>query len=209
VPDTDALDHAERLGEWDEALAAGDEAERIVTRTLIPLEALESTSPVIGWHVIGSIDGERVRCAACGSGFPVDDDAAETPRCPECGTHDTWEARQGAAFVALVTEIDGCPSLEALALLGRRLYALGLPRAQAGVAWSHYQLRKAELEAAVVLAPAARALVARVNAAPASALARLGARLYRLQRSGAVPLSGPEWRRVWRAYQARRRPAAA
>jgi hypothetical protein len=91
--------------------------------------------------------------------------------------------------------------------VGKRLYALALPHDQAGVAWSHYQLRKAALEAAITLGAAARALMARIEAAPERALPRLGAELYRTQRAGAA-ITPAEWRRVWGAYRARRPRAA-
>jgi hypothetical protein len=146
-------------------------------------------------------------CPVCRERYEADDESVELSRCPACGTRDEWEARQGAAYRALVAEIDGCPSLTELAALGKRLYALALPHAQAGVAWTHYQLRKAALEEAVTLGAVARALIARIEAAPESTLARLGAQLYRMQRAGAG-ITPAEWRRVWCAYR-RRRPRAA
>jgi hypothetical protein len=42
----------------------------------------------------------------------------------------------------LPPEIERCGSLAALGALGRRLYARRLPRAQAGVMWTRYRLRK-------------------------------------------------------------------
>lgn len=122
----------------------------------------------------------------------------------------TWEARQGAAFRALVAEIDCCASLAELAALGKRLYALALSHDQAGVAWSHYRLRKAALETAVALGAPARALVAQVERVPARALPRLGARLYRLQHGrAAAPITVVEWRGIWQAYRARKATLAA
>ena len=79
----------------------------------------------------------------------------------------------------------------------------------AGVAWAHYGLRKAALEAAVTLSAQACALVSEVEQAPARALGALGARLYRLQHGGVMPVAPQEWRRIWQAYHARRRPRAA
>ena len=83
---------------------------------------------------------------------------------------------------------------------------MGLTHEQAGVAWSHYRLCKARLEAKVALGGSA--LVARIGAAPAPSLPGLGARLYRLQRVGAVAVTAIEWRRVWSAYHARRASSA-
>jgi hypothetical protein len=96
-----------------------------------------------------------------------------------------------------------------MAALGKRLYALELSHDQAGVAWSHYHLRKQALEAAVALRQPARVLLAEVEHASPSFLPRLGACLYRAQRTAAIPVSEPEWRRIWQAYQARKlgRPA--
>jgi hypothetical protein len=98
----------------------------------------------------------------------------------------------GVAFRALIAEIDGCPSLVELATVGKRLYGLRLPPDQAGVAWSHYRLRKQALESAVALGQPARGLLAQLEHAGRHALPKLGARLYRLQRAGAVPVSTPE-----------------
>ena len=60
------------------------------------------------------------------------------------------------------------------------------------------------LEAAVTLGASARALVARVERAGERSLARLGARLYRLQHACASSITASEWRRIWRVYHARR-----
>jgi len=93
-------------------------------------------------------------------------------------------------------------------VLGKRLYALALTPDQAGVAWSHYRVRKTALEVAITLGAPACALVARIGAAPTGTLPGLGARLYRLQHAGAVSVSTVEWRRIWSAYRARRARSA-
>jgi hypothetical protein len=164
---------------------------------------------LLGWHALGSVHPEEVECPVCGAVYEANDESAEIPQCPECGEADTWENRQGAGFRALVAEIDGCPSLAELATLGKRLYTRALSREQAGVAWSHYQLRKATLEAAIILGPTALALVGEVERAPVRALPALGARLYRLQHAGNAHVRAEEWRRVWQAYRTRRGPRAA
>jgi hypothetical protein len=143
-------------------------------------------------------------CAACCAVYEADEDAVELPTCPACGTRDTWEARQGGRFRGIVGAIDGCPSFEALAALGKRLYGLALTRDQAGVVWSHYHLRKQALEAHIVLGRPARALLAAVEHASPRTLGRVGATLYRTQHAGASSDTAPEWRRIWQAYQARR-----
>ena len=93
--------------------------------------------------------------------------------------------------------------------MGKQLYAVALEHDQAGVAWSHFRLRKAALEAAIALGVAARALVARVERTPERELARLGARLYLLQRAAAAAITAGEWRRIWAVYHERRRLCAA
>ncbi len=202
VEDADALEDAEPLGDAAERVTA----EGRVTDT--PAEP-DAAGAFLAWHPLGSVFPETIACALCGERYAADDEAAEVPACPECGAPDTWESRQGPAFRALVTEIDGCPSLAELAALGKRLYALGLSHDQAGVAWSHYRLRRAALEAALRLSAEARSLLAEVERARDRELPRVGAKLYRLQRHGTTAIATAEWRRIWQAYAARRRPRAA
>jgi hypothetical protein len=90
--------------------------------------------------VLGTIDPPRIRCPRCGARYAVADDTADLPACPRCGTPDTWEARQPAAFRALIAAIEACTSRPELAMLGRRLYAAKLSRGQAGVAWTRYRI---------------------------------------------------------------------
>jgi hypothetical protein len=115
---------------------------------------------------------------------------------------------RGPAFRALVGEIDNCIALAELAARGNRLYALRLSRDQAGVAWTHYTLRKAALEAAVTLGRSARTLVDQIERAGVSGLPALGARLYRVPHGG-NDVSADEWRRIWHAYHTRRASRAA
>jgi hypothetical protein len=201
VAETDALTDAERLG---------DGVDDVDVNGRVALAEGRGGGELLAWHVVGAVQREAVACPGCGGRYVVDDEEAETPVCPGCGAPDTWEARKGEAFVALVAEIDGCPSLEALAVVGKQLYARGLPHEQASVAWSHYQLRKRALEAAVTLGAAARALVEQVKRAWPRELAAVGARLHRLQHSAGAPtLASVEWRRVWAVYHARRAAHAA
>ena len=201
VPDSDAFDEAERLGDHAEAV----DGDGVVAQ--LP-EQSDVERAWLAWHALGSVQPERVECPACRAVYEVDDEATASPVCPACGVADTWEARQGAGFRELIAEINGCASLAELGGVGKRLYALALEHDQAGVAWSHYQFRKAALEAAVELGAPARALVARVERASDRELPRLGARLYRLQRA-AVAITVGEWRRIWQVYHARRRLCAA
>ena len=174
-------------------------------------DAVTTPEPAtLAWRVLGTLDPPRVRCPCCGMGYVTDDDAPELPACPRCGTPDTWEARQPAAFRAWLQEIDACPTRPALGDLGRRLYAARLPRAQAGVAWTRYRIRQAALDAATPLSVAARELLATIERADLWALPRMGAALYRRQHAAGAPgLTPAEWRRIWATYRARRpaRPA--
>jgi hypothetical protein len=205
VPDTDALEHAGPLG---------DDAERVTDAGDLPREPTGMTDPdaagapqpaTLAWRVIGTLDPPPMRCPRCDTSYVVGDDAVELPTCPRCGTPDTWEARQPAAFRAWLRAIETCPSRAVLSDLGRRLYAARLPQDQAGVAWTRYRIRQAALDAAAPLGPAACELLAEIEGADARALPRLGARLYRRQHAAGAPgLSPAEWRRLWAAYRARR-----
>ena len=201
VADTDALEDAECLG---------DSAELVATDGQVAQPAGQSERVAqVAWHAVGTVRPERVTCTVCHAVYEANDEASDLPVCPECGTRDTWEARQGGRFRGVIGAIDRCASLEEMAALGKGLYALELSHDQAGVAWSHYHLRKQALEAAMALRQPARVLLAEVEHANRRFLPLLGACLYRVQRTTAIPISGPEWRRIWQAYQARKlgRPA--
>ena len=202
VAATDMCEEAERLGDAVEDLTVDAQ---LAARAVAP----EAEGAMLAWHSLGSVQPSTQQCAVCGDPYEADDESADIPACPECGVPDTWESRQGPAFRALVGEIDGCSSLAELAVIGKRLYALALSRDQAGVAWTHYALRKAALEAAITLGAAPRALMSAIAAAGPRELAALGARLYRLQHAGEPSIRPEEWRRIWRAYHARRAPRAA
>jgi hypothetical protein len=202
VVETDALENAECLG---------DSAEVITSEGHLAQCSVQpgGESAHLAWHALGSVQPSRVTCPVCRAVFEVEPEEAEIPTCLACGARDTWEARQGARFRGIVDAIDRCPALEELAALGRALYALELPNDQAGVAWSHYRLRRDTLEGAVVLGQPARALIAEVEHASARFLPRLGACLYRVQRTTDLAITALEWRRVWQAYQARKAALAA
>jgi hypothetical protein len=196
VPDTDALEEAECLG---------DSAELVSTDGQVAQLARQSPGAAqVAWHALGTVRPERVTCPVCRAVYDADDEGGDLPVCPECGARDAWESRQGGRFRGVIGAIDHCPSLEELAALGKRLYALELSHDQASVAWSHYHLRKQALEAGVTLRQPARVLLAEVEHASPSFLPRLGACLYRVQRTPAIPVSDPEWRRIWQAYRARK-----
>jgi hypothetical protein len=210
VPDTDALDHAEPLGDDADRLTDAGDLTRAPTDATDPDAATTPEPATLAWRVLGTIDPPRVRCPRCRADYVGDDDAPEVPACPRCGVPDTWEARQPAAFRALLGSIEACRTRPALADLGRRLYAAKLPRSQAGVVWTRYRIRQAALDAATPLSIAARELLDAIERADAWALPRLGAALYRRQHAVSAPgLAPAEWRRIWAAYRARRpaRPA--
>jgi hypothetical protein len=194
-----------------EAACLGDAVDDVSTEGGVeePRADGDADSAMLGWHAVGSVHVEQVACPACGAEYGADDESTEIPGCPECSVTNTWEARQGAAYRAFIDEIDGCGTLVELAALGKRLYARQLSHDQAGVAWTHYTLRKAALEAAITLGAPAQALVGEVERATARALPALGARLYRLQHGGEAGVRPEEWRRIWHAYHARRRARAA
>jgi hypothetical protein len=198
----DALEHADRLGDWAEAVANDGHLAQHSGQS-------DGDGALLAWHALGSVQSERVVCPVCGAAYEADDEDADIPVCPGCGAADTWENRQGPAFRALIAEIDGCGSLGELGVIGKRLYALALAQDMAGVAWTHYRIRRAALGAAVALGAEARALIAQVERARERELPRVGAKLYRVQRIGVAAITRAEWRRIWAAYAARRRARAA
>jgi hypothetical protein len=196
VPDADALEDAECLGDSAELVSADGQVAHLLVQS--------PRAAQVARHALGAVRPERVTCPVCRAVYEADDEGSDLPVCPECGTRDTWEARQGGRFHGVIGAIDHCPSLDEMAALGKRLYTLALSHDQAGVAWSHYHVRKQVLEAAVTLRQPARVLLAEVEHANRRFLPRLGACLYRVQRTTAIPVSAPEWRRIWQAYQARK-----
>jgi hypothetical protein len=199
ISDSDALERADTLGD---AVDLVDETGGVAERS--GLSTGDAVPSALQWHALGPLRPERVSCRSCRTVYEPDEETADLPTCSGCGTRDTWEARQGGRFFGIVGAIDACPSPEELAAIGKRLYGLTLMPDQASVAWSHYRLRKAALEAHVSLGVPARVLVTRIGAAPAASLPVLGTQLYRLQHAGVVSVSAVEWRRIWSAYHARR-----
>jgi hypothetical protein len=201
LPDGDALQDVQSLGD---AVDSIDDDGR-VARSAVQLgdEDGSGATPEVQWHALGTVHPERATCPVCRAAYEVDDDSPDLPTCPECGAPDTWETRQGGRFRGIVDAIDSCADLKVLGALGKRLYALDLTHDQAGVAWTHYHLRKAALENAVKLGRQAQGLLTQVERTPRQVLPRLGGRLYRLQHAGGAVVSSTEWRRIWSAYRAR------
>jgi len=119
----------------------------------------------------------------------------------------TWEERQPRSYRSLLGKVRGIADLDALRVLGKKVYALGLSRDQAGVFW--YEYRKTErlimVEISKSLSVSARRLLQQVRNANGN-LASLGARLFKIQR-GAVKIADPprkhEWIVIWAAYHNR------
>jgi len=119
----------------------------------------------------------------------------------------TWEERQPRSYRSLLGKVRGIADLDALRVLGKKVYALGLSRDQAGVFW--YEYRKTErlimVEIGKSLSVSARRLLQQVRNANGN-LASLGARLFKIQR-GAVKIADPprkhEWIVIWAAYHNR------
>jgi hypothetical protein len=208
VPDTDALEHAEPLG---------DDAERVSDTGDLPREPTGATDAdaastpepaTLGWRVLGTIDPSRVRCPRCGMRYVADDDTVDLPTCPRCGTPDTCAAAGGVPGVA-PRDRDlpepGCPERPRPSALR------GAPAPRpGGVAWTRYRIRQTALDAAMPLSAAARELLGAIDRADTWALPRLGAVLYRRQHAAGAPgLTPAEWGRIWAAYRSRRpaRPA--
>jgi hypothetical protein len=195
--DGDALEDADCLGDGAEIVSSDGRLAQL------PVQP-EGEGAQLAWHALGSVQPEDAVCPVCRAVCEVDNDAAALPMCPGCGAPYTWEGRQGPQFREVVAAIARCRALEELAPLGKRLYALRLSHDQAGVAWSHYHLRREALEAEVRLGQPARLLMGDVEHASARFLPRLGGCLYRVQRTADLPITPSEWRRIWAAYQARR-----
>jgi hypothetical protein len=197
VPPTDALEDAVPISEgMDSSTGSARIAQEPGHSGAAPAQ--------VAWHALGTVQARDARCPVCRAVLHDDPHGPDLPVCAACGVRDTWEARQGPEFRALVEAIDRCESVEGLSALGKRLYALGLPAEQASVAWSHYRLRKDALEAALPLGQPTQLLLGEISRAEPGFLPRFGGCLYRLQRAEVVPITAPEWRRVWGAYRARR-----
>ncbi|MDI9570293.1 MAG: hypothetical protein QM278_06160 [Pseudomonadota bacterium] len=122
----------------------------------------------------------------------------------------TWEERQSRSYRSLLTKARGMNDLDALRVLGKKVYALGLARDQAGVFWHEYGKTERRIMAEIgkPLSVSARRLLRllhQVRNANGN-LAALGARLFKIQR-GTVKMADPprkhEWIIIWAAYHDR------
>jgi len=119
----------------------------------------------------------------------------------------TWEERQSRSYRSLLTKVRGMNDLDALRDLGKKVYAFGLSRDQAGVFW--YEYRKSEqrimTEIGKSLSLPARQLLRQIQNANGN-LAALGARLFKIQRGAFKMADLPrkhEWIIIWAAYHDR------
>ena len=96
--------------------------------------------------------------------------------------------------------------MDALADLGKRIYALKLGSNQASVAWTFYNIRKTWLERKTIVRQVAKTMVERINNATPAQLGRIGKILFQLQRREikGPALNNREWGEAWRAYHARK-----
>jgi hypothetical protein len=116
----------------------------------------------------------------------------------------TWEERQPRSYRSLLGKVRNMNDLDALRVLGKKVYALGPSRDQAGVFW--YEYRKTErlimVEIGKSLSLPARRLLQQVRNANGN-LAALGARLFKIQRA-VIKMADPprkhEWIIIWAAY---------
>jgi len=116
----------------------------------------------------------------------------------------TWEKRQSRSYKSLLGKVRGMNDLDALRELGKKVYALGLSRDQAGVFWYEYRKTEQRIMAEIgkSLSVSARRLLEQVRNANGN-LAALGARLFKIQR-GVIKMADPprkhEWIIIWAAY---------
>ena len=119
----------------------------------------------------------------------------------------TWEERQSRSYKSLLTKVRDMNDLDALRDLGKKVYALGLSRDQAGVFWYEYRKTEQRIMAEIgkSLSVSTRKLLHQVQNANGN-LAALGARLFKIQR-GAIKMADPprkhEWIVIWAAYHDR------
>jgi hypothetical protein len=81
TPETDALEHAEALGDGVEWV---DDAGRVAQAAGQSRgEAAQST---VQWHALGTVHPERVTCPVCRAVSDADADSGEVPTCAGCGS---------------------------------------------------------------------------------------------------------------------------
>ncbi len=109
----------------------------------------------------------------------------------------TWEERQSRSYRSLLTKVRGMNDLDALRDLGKKVYALGLSRDQAGVFWYEYRKTEQKIMAEIgkSLSVSARRLLHQVWNANGN-LAALGARLFKIQR-GVIKMDDSPRKHEW------------
>ncbi len=119
----------------------------------------------------------------------------------------TWEERQSRSYRSLLTKVRGMNDLDVLRDLGKKVYALGLSRDQAGVFWYEYRKTERQImtEIGKSLSVSARQLLHQARNANGN-LAALGVRLFKIQRGVIKMADSPrkhEWIIIWAAYHDR------
>jgi len=118
----------------------------------------------------------------------------------------SWMDHQPRWYQQLIHTIDQAKDLDALSIMGKRLYQMNLTHDQASVAFDRYQICKSCLKSKIKLSPTARGLIGKINRANGN-LGRLGAWLYKLQQ-GVIKMANlptrHEWSIIWKAYRARK-----
>jgi hypothetical protein len=85
VPDTDALEHADPLGDDAERVTDAGDLPREPTGPADPAAAWALEPATLAWRVLGTLDPPPVRCPRCGAGYVADDDTADLPARPGWG----------------------------------------------------------------------------------------------------------------------------
>src|SRR5262249_45633201 len=167
VPQNDALEHADALGDGVDLV---DHAGGIAHATGQPAE--EAAPSAVQWHALGTVHAERPTCPVCRAVSEADEDASGLPTCSRGGTRDTGAAG-GKGGRAGGSGASWARSTRAGRSRSWRRSASG------STGWRSLTSRPAwrgrttgwarrRLEAAVALGAPARGLVARIGAAPAA-----------------------------------------
>ena len=117
-----------------------------------------------------------------------------------------WIESQPAWFQDLISSIQEAQSMDVLADLGKRIYALKLSSNQAGVAWTFYKIRKTWLGRKTIVRQVTKTMVERIEKAEPAKLGGIGKILFQLQQGTRTgpKLNKKEWCLVWDAWHTRK-----